>query len=120
MMLKSGMTIGSHGHDHMWMDRINPAEQRREVELGLEFLEDIGVPSDRWMMAYPYGAYNETLVDICRELGCGAAFTTRVGIAEVNVETRLELLRLDTNDIPNVEHDAPGEWTSKVTSVAQH
>lgn len=119
MMLKCGMTIGSHGHDHMWMDRISPAEQRREVELGLEFLDDLGVPRDRWMMAYPYGAYNATLVDICRELGCGAAFTTRVGIAEVNVETRLQLFRLDTNDLPKFEQGAPGEWTLEATAAAE-
>lgn len=118
MMMKCGMTIGSHGHDHMWMDRIDPAEQRREVERGLEFLDDIGVPCDRWMMAYPYGAYNDTLVDVCRELGCGAAFTTRVGIAEVNVETRLELLRLDTNDLPKAAQDSPVDWTLEASVVA--
>lgn len=119
MMMKCGMTIGGHGHSHMWMDRMEPTDQRHEVELGLEFLEDLGVPRDRWMMAYPYGAYNDTLIDICGAFGCGAAFTTRVGIAEVNAETRFQLRRLDTNDLPQMAQSDPGNWTLETSGVVE-
>lgn len=112
MMVKCGMTIGSHGTEHLWMDRLEVTSQRREVELSLDFLQSIGVPEEDWMMAYPYGAYNSSLIEICRDLNCVAAFTTHVGLAEVNAGTRFELARLDTNDLPKSPNCELSHWTT--------
>ena len=51
-------------------------------------------------MCYPYGAYDQTLLDIVRRRGCVCGITTRVAVANLSADGALELPRVDTNDIP--------------------
>ena len=37
-------------------------------------------------MCYPYGAYNDTLIDLLKNSGCALAFTTEVGYAQIKKE----------------------------------
>ena len=53
-----------------------------------------------WVMCYPYGAYNQSLIDLLKKSGCALAFTTKVSIAQIDSDNRLEVPRLDTNDLP--------------------
>lgn len=103
-MSQHGMTIGVHGYSHLWMDTLSREEQQREIELSLEFLEEIGVGTQDWLIAYPYGGQNESLRQVCAELNCGAGFTTRRGIVDFDLDDHLQLPRLDTNDFPK-SHD---------------
>lgn len=54
------------------------------------------VPKD---IAYPYGAHNDSLIEILKRKGCKLGLTTKVGVAEVSRENAFTLERLDTNDI---------------------
>ncbi len=51
-------------------------------------------------MCYPYGAYNDGLLDILKDRGCIIALTTEVGVATLGENDALALPRLDTNDLP--------------------
>ncbi len=113
-LIEAGMHIGSHGFDHYWLDTIDQAGQKREIGLSLEFLKRLGVATDDWMMCYPYGAYNESLLAILRQMGCGAGFTTEVRIADISHDDFLTLPRIDTNDLPRHRDAAPNEWTKRV------
>jgi peptidoglycan/xylan/chitin deacetylase (PgdA/CDA1 family) len=99
-MLRCGMYIGSHGARHYWLDRLDPSRQAGEIDAALDFLRALGAPTEDWVMCYPYGAYNDTLLPVLKERGCAAGLTTRVAVARPGVDDALALPRLDTNDLP--------------------
>lgn len=98
-MLSAGMTVGSHGYSHRWLDRLTDDEQFEEISKGLEFLEDIGVPTKDWFMCYPFGAYNEHTKKLLKRFGAAFALTSRPGVANLLVDDPFELPRVDCNDI---------------------
>lgn len=97
---RNNMYVGSHGFDHYWLNSISEDKQRKEIESSLEFLEKVGSDSNRWIMCYPYGAYDESLLSILKNNNCVAGVTTKVGVADLEKDDPLKLPRLDTNDIP--------------------
>ena len=111
---RNGMSIGSHGYNHVWMDTLTPATQETEIDSSLEFLGNMGSDLNRWSFNYPYGAYNESLVSLLKSKGCGFGLTTKVGIADLDADDSLTLPRLDTNDLPKDLDAGPNEWTMRV------
>jgi peptidoglycan/xylan/chitin deacetylase (PgdA/CDA1 family) len=99
-MQRCGMHIGSHGYNHCWLDKLSPVQQQHEIDLSLGFLDDLGVPTNQWVMSYPYGAFDNSLLELLTARGCALGVTTAVRIARVGDEPPLLLPRLDTNDLP--------------------
>lgn len=108
---KNNMYIGSHGYDHYWLDSISEAAQKEEIDLSLKFLGKVGSDTQRWIMCYPYGAYNESLLTLLQERNCLVGLTTKVGIADLKQNDPLTFPRLDTNDLPKDSKSEPNEWT---------
>jgi peptidoglycan/xylan/chitin deacetylase (PgdA/CDA1 family) len=108
-----GMHVGSHGHDHLHFATLPPAEQRKEVDRSVAFLNGLGVPPDEWTMCYPHGSHDESIARILAETGFQLALTTAVGLAELSAENAFVLARLDTNDLPVDAAAPPGEWTRR-------
>jgi peptidoglycan/xylan/chitin deacetylase (PgdA/CDA1 family) len=100
-MIRCGMYVGSHGAGHFWLDRLTPAEQANDIDASLDFLLSIGAPTKNWIMCYPYGAYNDSVLCVLRERGCTVGLTTKVAVAQIGVGDALALPRLDTNDLPS-------------------
>ena len=82
-MLRNGMYIGGHGYQHDWLDKLPVEKQESEINETLIFLRKIGAQTKDWAMAYPYGAYNDSLIEILKKNGCALAFTTKVDIANL-------------------------------------
>ena len=99
-MARAGMFIGSHGSEHYWMDRLTPEDQASEIDASMKFLDSLGCRTDAWVMCYPYGAWNMSLLDALRQRKCAAALTVEVAVADLDVNDPLTLPRLDTNDLP--------------------
>ena len=99
-MVRHGMYVGSHGYDHYWLDSLPPEKQAEEIDQSLAFLESIGSDTEHWIMNYPYGAYNDSLIDIIKARGCKLAISTRVAVATLDAAHAYTLPRLDTNDLP--------------------
>lgn len=99
-MIRCGMYVGSHGAGHYWMDRLDPQRQAEDLDASLRFLNDLGAPTEDWVMCYPYGAHNETLRQILRDRKCAAGVTTEVRVADPAADDPLTLPRLNTNDLP--------------------
>jgi peptidoglycan/xylan/chitin deacetylase (PgdA/CDA1 family) len=100
-MLKFGMHIGAHGYDHYWLGSLTMEKQKIEIFKSLEFLLSLGIKKEYWTMCYPYGSFNQDTIDILNNFNCKAAFTTEVRIANIILENKLTLPRLDTNDFPS-------------------
>ena len=99
-MRRHRMHIGNHGYRHVWLNHITADEQVKEIDRSLDFLESLGVSRDQWTMCYPYGGFNETLLDILRERQCQLGFTVEARLADLSGD-RLLLARVDTNDLPS-------------------
>lgn len=111
-VLKSnGMYIGSHGYDHVWLNTLSYQQQEIEVGKSLEFLASIGENIEHWIMCYPYGAYNESLLEVLKSRCCVAGFTTETKLAKLSKSNSLTLPRLDTNDLPTDSNADADEWT---------
>jgi peptidoglycan/xylan/chitin deacetylase (PgdA/CDA1 family) len=100
-MNKHGMHIGSHGFSHAWLNRITPAMQAIEIDRSLDFLNDLGLRKDDWTMCFPYGGYNDSLLNVLRDRKCRLGFSAEPRIADLDLDDRLTLPRLDTNDLPS-------------------
>jgi peptidoglycan/xylan/chitin deacetylase (PgdA/CDA1 family) len=100
---RHGMYIGGHGDRHAWMNRLDPEEQRTNIDRSLEFLNDVGTSLDQWIMCYPYGAHDATLRAYLREQGCAVGLATGADTASLRQDDPLQLPRVDTNDVPLVD-----------------
>lgn len=101
LMQSCGMYIGSHGDTHCWLNSVSREVQETEVDRSLQFLRDVGSPvDDFWVMCYPYGAWNESMLSVLRERNCSLGLTTEVATARIGGNEPLTLPRYDTNDFP--------------------
>ena len=101
VMVANGMYFGSHGLSHRWLNRVDSASQVAEVDGSLTFLADLGMPvDDHWVMCYPYGGWNERLLEVLRDRSCSVGLTTEVATALIGTHDPLTLPRYDTNDFP--------------------
>lgn len=106
-LLDAGMFIGSHGCQHYWLNSLDRQAQIEEVDNSLDFLERLGVSRQDWVMCYPYGGYDASLLGILRSRGCAIGLTTEVRVADIDSCDPLTLPRLDTNDLPTSDGTAP-------------
>lgn len=111
---RKGMYIGSHGYDHYWLNTLSKKKQKKEIEISLGFLKELGCATKDFVFCYPYGAYNDSLLSLLKENGCSLALTTRVGIADLSKNQALILPRLDTNDLPKNRKAKPNKWALEV------
>ena len=99
-LLKNGMFVGSHGTNHVWLDRLDEFEQQEEIYNSLQFLEEVGAERKNWIICYPYGGYNETTLSVARKYGACLGVTTEARAANIFNDIPLALPRFDTNDFP--------------------
>ncbi|MBK8267450.1 MAG: polysaccharide deacetylase family protein [Planctomycetes bacterium] len=99
-MQADGMEIGGHGDRHEWLEHMSSQEQDVEIDRTLAFLDRVyGRRKADWAMCYPYGSYNAQTLQLLRTKSCAIGLTTRVGV-NLALSNPLELMRLDTNDLP--------------------
>lgn len=94
------MYVGSHGFNHLWLDKESYSSQEFEIDQSIKFLDMVGAPTKNWIMCYPYGAYNQDTLDILKKRHCAVGVTTEVKRADLNEHNALTLPRFDTNDFP--------------------
>jgi peptidoglycan/xylan/chitin deacetylase (PgdA/CDA1 family) len=117
-MIRSGMEVGGHGVDHVWLNQLGADEQQGDISGTRAFLADVhgGVPVD-WVMCYPYGAHDDTTLRLVAEAGAALGLTTQKGIAR-DLRAPLRLPRLDTNDLPLRGDASPVAWTREALNVS--
>lgn len=98
-MKRHGMFIGLHGYDHYWLGNLTEEEMRADIDKALDTLDPF-IDRSAWVMNYPYGNYNQGVLDYIDSRGASVGLTTKVRVAHVGVDNRLTLPRLDCNDFP--------------------
>lgn len=95
----NGMFIGLHGYDHYWLGNLKPEQMKRDVDKALEAMAPF-INKDAWVMNYPYGSYNQGVIDYIKSCGCVLGLTTEVAPTDLTEENRFTFQRFDCNDFP--------------------
>lgn len=99
-MKQNGMFIGIHGYDHYWLGNLSEELMKRDIDKALLTMKEYINP-EAWVMNYPYGSYNQKVIEYISSKGCKVAFCTEVAIARGDfTEIKYSIPRLDTNDFP--------------------
>ena len=98
-MKRNGMYIGIHGYDHYWLGNLPREQMEADIDKALEVMDEF-IDTDAWVMNYPYGNYNDGVLEYLKEKGCRLGLTTEVRVADIDKDGALELPRLDCNDFP--------------------
>ena len=93
------MFIGLHGYDHYWLGNLPIDEMQSDVDNAIDALREF-IDEKAWVMNFPYGSYNQDVVQYVKDKGAVLGLTTEVRIAEIGVDNRFTLPRLDCNDFP--------------------
>ena len=72
----SGHEVAVHGYTHPWLENLSPVNVAYEIIKDREALEDTFGCIVRGM-AYPYGTYNDSVVNVLKECGIVYARTTK-------------------------------------------
>jgi peptidoglycan/xylan/chitin deacetylase (PgdA/CDA1 family) len=90
--LAAGHEIGAHTLTHPFLTRVSSREAREEVFSSKKKLEDqFGVPVQHF--CYPYGDWNDHVLDLVREAGYATSCTTDFGVNTTATQP-LELKRI--------------------------
>lgn len=99
-MKSNGMGIENHTSNHLELNTLSKEEQIASIKSGQEFLKNV-VGSESKFLCYPVGRYDETTIDVAKELGVQAAVTTEGGISSLSdgiyqlKRIRISPMRLD-------------------------
>lgn len=96
---RHGMFIGIHGYDHYWLENLSEEEMKKDVSKALEVMDEF-IDREQWVMSYPYGNYNENIIEYIKSQGACVGLTTEVRVANLSRDNGLILPRLDCNDFP--------------------
>lgn len=98
-MKRHGMFVGIHGYDHYWLGNLSEEKMKEDVNKALEIMDPF-IDKKQWVMNYPYGNYNDGVLNYIRGKGACLGLTTKVAVADLAQHGLLELPRLDCNDFP--------------------
>lgn len=96
---RHGMFIGLHGYDHYWLGNLQKKQMEQDIDRAIDALDEF-IDSNAWVMNYPYGNYNDLVVDYIKSKGACIGLTTEVRVADLSLDSVYELPRLDCNDFP--------------------
>lgn len=98
-MKRHGMFIGLHGYDHYWLGNLSADEMKADIDKALDAMDPF-IDRRAWVMNYPYGDYNDCVLDYVAHKGACIGLTTEVSPAFIGTDHPLKLPRLDCNDFP--------------------
>jgi peptidoglycan/xylan/chitin deacetylase (PgdA/CDA1 family) len=98
-MKRHGMFFGIHGYDHYWLGNLSAEQMRADISQALDTMDEF-IDRKCWVMNFPYGNYNQDVLDYIKEKGACVGLTTEVRVADTVKDMPLTLPRLDCNDFP--------------------
>jgi peptidoglycan/xylan/chitin deacetylase (PgdA/CDA1 family) len=108
----AGWEIGSHGLSHARLTALPPAQVEEELVQSRRLLEErLGVEAP--LLAYPYGAYDGSVLDSARRVYSGACTARLALVTDRDIAARFTLPRIDAyylrrRSAPVVVGTAPG------------
>ena len=101
MMKRNGMHIGVHGYDHYWLGNLPVEQMKKDIDKAIDTMDGL-IDIKQWSMNYPYGNYNQEVINYIKAKGAKIGFTTEVRVADIELDSPFEIPRLDCNDFPPI------------------
>lgn len=98
-MKREGMFFGLHGERHYWLNQLSMEKMKEDMDNSLKYFKSV-IDSKYIVMNYPYGGYNENVLEYASQIGCKLGFSVEARHADLSKDNPLILPRLDTNDFP--------------------
>jgi peptidoglycan/xylan/chitin deacetylase (PgdA/CDA1 family) len=67
MLYEAGWDISNHGYNHRNLASLSQKDLEYEVNAAYDWLVANGFVRSAYLFAYPYGSYNDTVIDVVRE-----------------------------------------------------
>jgi peptidoglycan/xylan/chitin deacetylase (PgdA/CDA1 family) len=99
LMQREGMCFGYHGYDHCWMNKLDVDALITDIDRALDVFFGV-IDRNSWICCYPYGSYNDSVIEIAKRKGAIWGIGTEVDVADILAADPFKLPRLDTNDFP--------------------
>ena len=96
-MKENGMYFSSQCYSHEWLSYLSEQDLNLELQKSMDFCQRIN-PNGKQTLCYPYGDYNEFVINEAKKTGFLAGFTTNPDNAKITQENMFTLPRFDTND----------------------
>jgi peptidoglycan/xylan/chitin deacetylase (PgdA/CDA1 family) len=106
---ENGFEFGTHGHSHEWLANLPPEVQGTELTKSFQFLDTVTDSRTNRLIAYPFGSYSETTLNIARSLGVKIGVVHR-GARFAELDSSAEHLELDRIDIMFFDKFINGEF----------
>jgi len=97
-LTENGIEFGTHGHSHEWLANLSAEDQATELSKSFQFLDAVTDSRTNRLIAYPFGSYSETTLNIARSLGIKIGLVHR-GARFAELDSSAEHLELDRIDI---------------------
>jgi peptidoglycan/xylan/chitin deacetylase (PgdA/CDA1 family) len=97
-LAENGIEFGTHGHSHEWLANLPTEDQVFELTKSFQFLDTVTDSRTNRLIAYPFGSYSETTLNIARSLGVQIGVVHRgakLAQLEFDLSGHLELDRID-------------------------
>ena len=94
----NGIEFGTHGHSHEWLANLTAEGQVSELTKSFQLLDTVTDARTNRLIAYPFGSYSETTLNIARSLGVQVGVVHRgakLAQLEFDKSEHLELDRID-------------------------
>ncbi|MDC3019945.1 polysaccharide deacetylase family protein [Prochlorococcus sp. AH-736-E15] len=98
-MIGKGMDFGSHGTNHIWLNKVANSIQEDDILNSHKKMKSFNMKNNNFYFCYPYGAYNKNTLKILKKLKCSLAFTVEPKSFDIRLDNHLLVSRFDANDI---------------------
>lgn len=95
---QNGMFVGLHGYDHYWLAKLPLDKMHEDIVKALDYFEDV-IDRTCYVMNYPYGNYNEDVLECVRQTGGILGLSVVPEQANLAEHNNLALPRWDANDV---------------------
>ena len=96
----AGWTIANHSWNHLLLPELPREAVTNEIQTTIDWLNSNGFADGAYHLAYPYGGYNNSVLEVCSELGIKTARTVNWGIISNDNIDNLQLpIILIRNDV---------------------
>ena len=114
------VTLGSHTNTHPHLSRMDRDHARREIEGSRSKLQELAAHDIR-LFAFPYGDYDASVVELCRNAGYDYVFTTTPHVVDTTssdfVRGRVKVEPFDGPLEFFLKYNGAYAWVSNVSSL---